>query len=206
MYELLLVDDEEMSRNSLATYFPWGDYGFHICGQVSNGKEALDFMDSHVVHVVLTDISMPIMDGVQLAERLRAREEEPPCVVFLSAYNDFQYAQNAIRYGVRFYILKPSDFDEIKETFSKIREELDEKYHIEEPLAPVNDEDEIICQLFEMRMKQACILLQDPEVKIYQISNLVGYTNPNNFTRAFRAYYNQSPKEYRLSHKGSGSR
>lgn len=249
MYELLLVDDEEMSRNSLATYFPWGDYGFHICGQVSNGKEALDFMDSHIVHVVLTDISMPIMDGVQLAERLRAREEEPPCVVFLSAYNDFQYAQNAIRYGVRFYILKPSDFDEIKETFSKIREELDEKYHIEEPLAPVNDEDEIISQvleyirtdyrfgtlgelskkihlnasylsqliklktgknfvdlLFEMRMKQACILLQDPEVKIYQISSLVGYTNPNNFTRAFRAYYNQSPKEYRLSHKGSGSR
>ncbi len=248
MYELLLVDDEEMSRNSLATYFPWEDYGFHVCGQVSNGKEALDFMEEQIVHVVLTDISMPIMDGVQLAERLREREEEPPCVVFLSAYNDFQYAQNAIRYGVRFYILKPSDFDEIRETFTKIREELDEKFQVEETPAAGYDEDEIISQvlqyiqkeyrfgtlgelakkihlnssylsqliklktgknfvdlLFEMRMKQACIFLQDPEVKIYQISSLVGYTNPNNFTRAFKTYYQTSPKEYRLSHSHKGS-
>lgn len=246
MYELLLVDDEEMSRNSLATYFPWGDYGFHICGQVSNGREALEFMEDYIVHVVLTDISMPIMDGVQLAERLREREEEPPCVVFLSAYNDFQYAQNAIRYGVRFYILKPSDFDEIKETFLKIREELDEKFHIDEPAVQVKDDDEVISQvltyikkeyrngtlgelskmlhlnssylsqliklktgknfvdlLFETRMKQACIFLQDASVKIYHISSLVGYTNPNNFTRAFKSCYHQSPKEYRLSHKGS---
>lgn len=106
-------------------------------------------MDGHIVHVVLTDTSIPTTGGIRLAERLRAREEEPPCIVFLNAYNNPQYVQDTIRYGVRFYILKPPDFGEIKETFSKIREELDKRYHIEEPLVPMDDEDEIICRVLE---------------------------------------------------------
>ena len=70
LYELLLVDDEETSRNGLATYFPWEEQGFHICGQATDGEEALKFMEDHKVHVVLTDISMPGMDGIQLAKEL----------------------------------------------------------------------------------------------------------------------------------------
>ena len=103
LYELLLVDDEESSRNGLATYFPWEEQGFHICGQVSDGKKALEFLETKRVHVVLTDISMPGMDGIELARQIHEKQKHP-CVVFLSAYDDFQYAQQAIRYGVRFYI------------------------------------------------------------------------------------------------------
>ncbi len=244
VYELLLVDDEEASRNGLATYFPWEEQGFHVCGQVSDGQEALDFMEKHRVHVVLTDISMPGMDGIQLARLIREKEN-PPCVVFLSAYDEFQYAQSAIRYGVRFYILKPSGFEEIRETFQEIRKELDERYGEEPLVEKIHDEDEIIRQvieyisreyqsgtlkelaeklylnpsylsqliklktgenfvdlLFEMRMKRACDFLRDPDVKIYNISEMVGYTNPNNFTRAFKTRFGQSPKEYRISHRG----
>lgn len=240
LYELLIVDDEENSRSALATYFPWEENGFHVCGQASDGKAALEFLEKHPVHVILTDISMPVMDGIALAKCLQEREDTP-CVVFLSAYDDFHYAQNAIKYGVRFYILKPSDFEEIQETFIKIRQELDEKYKIESECVN-EDEDEIIKQvllyiekeyrtgtlgalakilytnpshlsqliklktgknfmnlLLETRMKQAALFLSDPSIKIYLVSELVGYTNPNNFARAFKLYYNQSPKEYRDS-------
>ena len=244
LYELLLVDDEENSRNGLATYFPWEEQGFHICGQTSHGGEALDFIKSHKVHVVLTDISMPVMDGIELARQLQ-KETDHPLVVFLSAYDDFQYAQNAIRYGVRFYILKPSDFEEIKETFREIKQELDQRYEVFEPLKGVHDEDGIIAQvteyisqeyrdgtltklagklylnpsylsqliklktgknfvdlLFDTRMNKACQLLKSQDVKIYNISEMVGYTNPNNFTRAFKARYGQSPREYQKAYKG----
>jgi two-component system response regulator YesN len=244
MYEMLIVDDEEMSRESLATYFPWEEYGFHISGQAADGKEALEFLEGHAVHVVLTDISMPVMNGIELAEELQKKPDHP-CIVFLSAYDDFHYAQDAIRYGVRFYILKPSGFQEIRETFTRIRQELDKKYHVSDLLPDLKDEDAVIEKvkeyiakeyrtgtltelsgklfrnpsylsqliklktgknfsdlLLEARMEQACIFLQDPECKIYNISSMVGYVNPNNFTRAFRNYFGQSPKEYRFSHKG----
>ena len=246
MYELLLVDDEEISRQSLATYFPWENEGFHICGEAENGKEALEFIKKNVVHVVLTDISMPVMDGIKLAEELQSCEM-PPCIVFLSAYDDFQYAQKAVNLKVRFYVLKPSKFKEIKEVFTTIRQELDTKFEIEKPVEFADEEDIVINKvrkyihkeykegslkelskqlylnpsylsqfiklktgenfvdlLYKARMKQASLFLKDPEIKIYNISEMVGYSNPNNFARAFRAYCNQSPKEYRISQKRKG--
>ena len=84
-----------------------------------------------------------------IPESLLQKEKDHPLVVFLSAYDDFQYAQNAIRYGVRFYILKPSDFEEIKETFREIKQELDQRYEVFEPLKGVHDEDGIIAQVTE---------------------------------------------------------
>ena len=243
MYELLLVDDEVSSRNGLATYYPWEEQGFHVCGQVSDGEEALKFLETQTVHVVLTDISMPGMDGIQLAKEIH-KNSKHPCVVFFSAYDDFQYAQKAIRYGVRFYILKPSDFEEITEIFHEIKKELDAKYRIMPCIEKVHDEDEVIGKvkeylleeyrtatlgelaeklylnssylsqliniklgknfmdlLSDIRMNKACEFLRDPEVKIYNISEMVGYTNPNNFTRAFKARYGQSPKEYQMANR-----
>lgn len=241
MYQLLVVDDEVNSRNTLATCFPWDEMGFEICGQADNGKDALDMIQNQVVHVVFTDISMPVMDGIGLAKSISALKGARPFVVFLSAHDDFKYAQEAIRYGVRYYALKPSSFGELKEIFGMIREELDQKYQVKSTPQSVDNRDETIKKvleyctrnyregsladlskslylnpsylsqlikqktsmtfsdhLLEMRMKQAAIFLQDPAVKIYNISSMVGYINSNNFTRAFRAYYGMTPTEYRL--------
>lgn len=242
MYELLVVDDEISSRNILATCFPWSEIGFHICGQADNGQDALDFIQNHIVHVVFTDISMPAMDGIQLAKAVSELKGTRPMVVFLSAHDDFKYAQEAIKYGVRYYILKPSSFQELKDSFKTIRSELDLKYHVNQSqTAPENTDDTIkkvleYCvqnyregslsqlserlylnssylsqlikqktslnfsdHLLEVRMKQAALFLQDPDIKIYNISSLVGYINANNFTRAFKTYYGVTPSEYRTN-------
>lgn len=241
MYELLVVDDEINSRNILATCFPWAEIGFHICGQAANGQEALEFVKNHVVHVVFTDISMPVMNGIELAKVLCGLKGPKPLVVLLSAHDDFKYAQEAIRYGVRYYILKPSSFQELKESFRTIRHELDAKYQVA-PSPAMDTADETIkkvleyCEqnyregtltelsetlylnpsylsqlikqktslnfsdhLQEVRMKKAALFLKDPNIKIYNISNMVGYVNPNNFTRAFKTYYGVTPTEYRAN-------
>ena len=244
MYELLIVDDEVSSRDILATCFPWNEQGFHVCGQKDSGEEALDFLKDHTVHVILSDISMPGMDGIGLAKAVSELPGARPIIVFLSAHDNFQYAQNAIRYGVRYYVLKPTNFSELKEVFSTIRTELDEKYQIEDDGKENQSSDEIIqkvlayCSqnyrdgslsalseilylnpsylsqliklktsktfsdiLTEARMKQAALFLKDPDAKIYNISNMIGYVNPNNFARAFKAYWGTTPTEYRNHEK-----
>lgn len=241
MYELLVVDDEVNSRNTLCTCFPWEDIGFHVCGQADNGKEALAFMNQHAVHVVFTDVSMPVMSGIELAQTISNMKGVKPTVVFLSAHDDFKYAQEALRYNVRYYILKPSNFNELRSSFEIIRTELDNKYNVrasadfsasgddtmkkvleycesnyrEGTLAEIADQlylntsylSSLIKQKTSLnfsdhiqnaRMKQAALLLRDPNVKIYNISDMVGYLNPNNFARAFKLYYGMSPSEYRM--------
>lgn len=241
MYELLVVDDEVNSRNTLCTCFPWEDIGFHVCGQADKGKEALAFMNQHAVHVVFTDVSMPVMSGIELAQTISNMKGVKPTVVFLSAHDDFKYAQEALRYNVRYYILKPSNFNELRSSFEIIRTELDNKYNVrasadfsasgddtmkkvleycesnyrEGTLAEIADQlylntsylSSLIKQKTSLnfsdhiqnaRMKQAALLLRDPNVKIYNISDMVGYLNPNNFARAFKLYYGMSPSEYRM--------
>jgi len=244
MYELLIVDDEINSRNILATCFPWAELGFHVCGQKDNGHEALDYVAENVVHVILSDISMPDMDGIELAKNIASAKSAKPTIVLLSAYDNFKYAQNAIRYGVRYYILKPTNFSELKEIFLTIKKELDQKFQIPADTKTDQAPEEIIrtvleyCNtnyrdgslseladslymnssylsqviklktsrtfsdlLNESRMKQAALILKDPDVKIYNISTMIGYVNSNNFTRAFKAYWGVTPSEYRSNEK-----
>lgn len=244
MYELLIADDEVSSRNILASCFPWDDQGFHICGQMNNGQDTLEYLKNNAIHVILTDISMPGMDGIELAKAISEKFNIKPIVVFLSAYDDFKYAQDAIRYGVRYYVLKPTNFSELKEIFGNIKKELDLKYDTNTDDTRNQPSDQIIqtvmnyCNqhykegslsslaesmymnssylsqlikqktsktfsdlLYEAKMKQAALFLKNPDTKIYNISIMIGYVNPNNFARAFKAYWGISPSEYRNHEK-----
>lgn len=131
-YQLLIIDDEFQSRSTLSDCFPWEQVGFELAGQASNGRLAIDFLKKHPVHVLLCDIYMPVMDGIELA-RILHTWERPPIIVFFSGYRDFEYARQAIQYGVRFYILKPVKYEDLVQTFSTIRLELDQKYASSRP-------------------------------------------------------------------------
>lgn len=248
MYKLLIVDDEVEVRRGISDYFPWHEIGFEIVSQADNGKEALAYIVNHPVDIVLCDIRMPIMTGLALAEELR-KLNLPVKVVFLSAHRDFEYAQKALEYGVKNYIVKPVKYAELVNVFSQIREELDREYaipHKEEnqsaqyPDAPITFHEKIIHivksyikknyrdvtleqaaklahmnpyyfskyfkgktgqnfydYVIEVRMKKAAELLEDINYKTYDVSEQVGYTNPKNFSRVFRSYYNQTPTQFR---------
>lgn len=146
-YKLLIVDDEQQSRTTLASAFPWEQVGFELVGQASNGRLALDYLRKNPVHVVLSDIYMPVMNGIELV-RVLSTWEDPPITIFFSGYRDFEYARQAIQYGVRFYVLKPIKYEDLIQTFSTIRQELDQKYCLPQD-ASFSDRDNFVRKVHE---------------------------------------------------------
>ncbi len=132
MYRLLIADDEEDIRRGLALFFPWDEVGFEVIGTAENGKVALDMARSGTVDVVFCDVRMPVMSGIDLARAIFEADLKVP-VVFLSAFKDFSYAQAALQFGVRDYVLKPTDYANIRAVFGKLKRELDSE---RSPLPP----------------------------------------------------------------------
>ncbi len=112
MYTLLLVDDEPFIRNAMSTIIDWNSLGFDRILQAEDGVEALKLVEEESVDLILTDIAMPFMDGLELAQKI-AMEHKDIYVVILSGYEDFEYAQRGISYGVKDYILKPVGADSL---------------------------------------------------------------------------------------------
>ena len=107
MIHILIVDDEKIEREGLK-YLLSMDEGERKVFEASNGKQALQILRTEEIQLLLTDIKMPHMDGLELSRK--AKEEKPDLqVVIFSGYSDFSFAQEAIRYGVTEYILKPVD-------------------------------------------------------------------------------------------------
>jgi two-component system response regulator YesN len=112
MNKVIIVDDEELIATNLVRSVPWEDLDCTISGEFRNGKTALDFVRSSGADIVVSDIRMPVMDGIELAKAL-SELIDPPLVIFLTGYGEFDYAREAIRYGVFDYILKPIDYEEL---------------------------------------------------------------------------------------------
>lgn len=123
MYRVLVVDDEKNIRERLLRSFPWNETGFQVIGSAGDGLEALDMIERYAPHVVMTDILMPEMNGIELAKAIQATHPHIK-VLILSAYDDFKYAQDAIRYGVKGYLLKPLMKDEFVDVLQGIALEL----------------------------------------------------------------------------------
>ena len=124
MYKLMIIDDEEEVRKGIIRKIDWGKYNFEIAGEAENGREALDLIEENIPDAVITDITMPLMDGLQLAAVLR---EDFPTVktIILTGFDDFKFAQQAIKYGVSDYILKPVLPEDIESLMEKLRAQID---------------------------------------------------------------------------------
>lgn len=124
MYRLLFVDDEALIREGVSENVKWEKYGYELAGSCENGKEALAFIRNNPVDVVLTDICMPYLDGLQLSGKIFENYPEIK-IIILSGYDEFEYAKKAIRYGVKEYLLKPITAVELGEALAGLKEELD---------------------------------------------------------------------------------
>lgn len=126
MYKLLLVDDEEDVREGLLQEMNWEQCGFQVVGIAENGREAMECMERLRPDVVVTDIQMPFMNGLQLAEWIRVTEPTTK-IVILTGYDEFDYAQKAIRLSIDEYILKPFSAQELMAVLDKVRTKMDEE-------------------------------------------------------------------------------
>ncbi len=112
MYNVLLVDDDIAVRYILKR-FDWKKYNFVVTNEAGNGKEALSILEKHHIDLIITDIRMPGINGIELLEELQERAGYIPQVILLSTYNDFEYAQSGIRYGALDYLTKPVKEEEL---------------------------------------------------------------------------------------------
>lgn len=123
MIKLMIVDDEAIFREYMRTSFDFENYGFTICCEAKNGREALEMMAKHEPDVVLTDINMPHLDGLSLSEKLL--EQNPDLgIVLISGHSEFDYAKRAVKIGVSDYILKPFEKEELMLTLLKLKDHL----------------------------------------------------------------------------------
>jgi response regulator of citrate/malate metabolism len=124
MYKVLIVEDEVTILEGLQLIVDWGKYGFKIIGLCENGEKAVDVCRQDTPDVIITDIRMPGLSGLDLINKLGGRDSGIKYVI-LSGYDDFMYAQKAIEYGVESYILKPIDEKELINLLIDLKIKLD---------------------------------------------------------------------------------
>ena len=120
MYKLLLVDDEILVREAIAGNIHWKELGYELVSTCENGKEAITYIKENKVDVVLTDVCMPFIDGIELSKYIHINNLEIDVIIF-SGYNEFEYAQKAIRYGVSEYLSKPITSYELSEVLINLK-------------------------------------------------------------------------------------
>ena len=126
LYKIVVADDENTIRRGICNFIDWKRMGYQIVADFEDGKELLEYLEKHEVDVVLTDIRMAEVGGLDVA-RIISEKELPVKVVIISGYKEFDYAREALKYNVVNYILKPIQIDEIEKTFEEIYQQLQQK-------------------------------------------------------------------------------
>ncbi|MDR6551154.1 response regulator [Paenibacillus qinlingensis] len=247
--KMLIVDDEQRIRLGLQAMIEGMGLPIEIIGLCAHGIQALDKMSAWEAgdcKVLLTDIKMPMMDGMKLIEKTRA-EYPDAHIILLSGFNEFEYARQAIRFGVEEYLSKPVNKKELFQVLKRVGErlsvpvpdakestdhmpaepkvhkkqiiadvirmlesDLNQAFELNELSAKVGLNPSYLCKLFkretnktitdyvtDLRMVKAKHILEDhPDVKMYEVGSLVGYSDPVYFTKLFKKSVGMTPKEY----------
>ena len=253
-YNLIIVDDESLVTGSISAMDEWAGKHIQVVGTAKNGVEALDLIKREHVDIVITDIQMPDMDGLELLQAIYTLKPDI-AVIIISGYEQFNYAFTAMKYKAKGYVLKPIDTDELFALIDDIINEKEELAGRQTPAPAANTENamedaeqspksyhELLVEqaishltenlgnpptlnemanhtcltphyfgqifkavtneyytvfLTKLRMEEAKKLLQNPELKNYEISRRIGYKDVKYFTKVFHRMHRITPKEYR---------
>ncbi len=243
MLRLVIVEDETNLRDCLKSLFPWSSLNVSVVADFANGQDAYRYLMQNPADILLTDIRLPGITGLELVQMLRESQNFIHVIV-LTGYRQFNYAQQAIRYQVHDFLLKPIKYEELSAAVLRISEQMqppereekenfraadDFSYHeriatevkqyvsshltdasLESAAVSVSLSPGYLSRLFSRitgetfsdylarcRMEKAAEILKDIHYKTYEVSLMVGYDNPKNFTRAFKQYYHITPREFR---------
>ena len=122
MLKVLIVDDEKIIRETIADLIDWDALSLQLIGTAKDGIEAYNIILDEYPEIVLTDIKMPGLSGLDLIQRIHAVNKDTQFII-LSGYGEFEYAKKAMQYGVRHYLLKPCNEEQIIDSLKDVRKD-----------------------------------------------------------------------------------
>ncbi len=191
--KLLIVDDEMPSINMLRSAIDFKEYGFDVVDECSDGEQALPVVKDY--DVVITDLKMPKMDGLTLIRKAVEELKVKTKFIIVSAYDDFTFVKTALRYGVKNYILKPVDIEEVREELEKLKEELDADG--ETPGAEEDENKSKVNSTVVQEVKQYVDKHFSKKLSLNILGKLF-YVNPVYLGQVFKNRYNLYFSEYVL--------
>ncbi len=252
MYKVVIVDDEPIIVEGLAKGMEWAKWNCKVVGTAQNGEEGIELISTIKPNILITDISMPKMDGLKMIAALKS-EFPMMQISILTGFREFDYAKKAIELGVTRFLLKPSKFAELEEAITVMTERLRKesveddlceeetaqdgianetagaansfivnnaleymRAHYNEKLRLVDVADEVYVSQWHLskllnrvtgqnfsellnaiRMEKAAELLRDPQLRISDIAEQVGFVDLAHFSRVFKKVEGISANEYR---------
>ncbi len=139
LYKVFLVEDEIVTREGIRDSIDWESAGLRWCGEAPDGELALSMIEAETPDILITDIKMPFMDGLELSRIVRTRLPQTR-IVILSGHDEFRYAQQAIQLGVTDYLLKPIGTQELLDVLTRIRRQIDDERRQAERLQNLQDQ------------------------------------------------------------------
>ena len=133
LYKVFFVEDEIVTREGIRDNVDWQAAGFELCGEAPDGEMALPLLQATKPDVLITDIKMPFMDGLQLSRIVHERMPQMK-IVILSGHDEFEYAQEAIKLGVTEYLLKPVTVQDLRTVLQKVALKMDHESKEQENL------------------------------------------------------------------------
>jgi len=270
-YKIAIIDDEPMIIKGLQQLVPWDEINCEVCGIAKNGEEGLDLIKEKIPDIVISDIRMPKLSGLEMIKELEDISTSMKFII-LTGHREFDYAQKAINLGVVAYLLKPTNIEDIKSAVLEAVILLDDERSKEEDIKALRDrmekikevdrlisEDDIdddnehdgghkikflavqaitfmkehysekldlqtvadnlyistwyLCKVLkqevdnsfvqllnEIRIQEAKKLLTETNYKVYEICEMVGYTDKPYFSKTFKKYTTKTPNQYRNEH------
>ncbi|WP_339282071.1 response regulator [Paenibacillus sp. FSL H8-0282] len=126
MYNVLLVDDEMLDLEGMRQFIPWNELGMQVVEAANNAFTACDILEQHVIDIIVSDVNMPNMSGLELA-RIAIEKKNDIRVIFVSGYQDFSYVKQALSLKAYSYVLKPMDDKELIAALQKVKQDLDDE-------------------------------------------------------------------------------
>lgn len=168
MYTVLIADDEAIVRMMLSSMIDWDEMELKLAACVSNGREALAYLEQHPVDILITDIQMPVIDGLELIRRVKEFHTQPEILV-LSAYNDFPYVRQAFKLGIYDYCLKREIHEEmLKRHLTNMKQLLSQKGRAQTSGAEqVKDRKQLLAQLLRGELEPETAGLPERYYMVY---------------------------------------
>ncbi len=198
MTKVLIVDDEKYVRMGIKSETDWALIGCEVVGEAANGVEGLEKAESLRPDLVVSDIRMPKMDGIEMAEKILDKYPSTK-VIFLTAYNEFEYARQAIRIGVSDYLLKPFQDGELEGSIQRLLHlhpnAPASNSELEEQLIPIKRKEDVANRYVQTAIEYIEEHYPDPDFSLGALAESMGVSD-GHISRLFKSETDISINNY----------